>query len=72
MPTDLELAVRKRSSAARTDARIQKQFAHTLTLVCLIMCLITVLAVRESPAFAGAVTYIGQSDFALKTAADSP
>jgi len=61
MPTDLEFAITKRLLAQR-EAKIQKQLLHTLSLSCLILCLINLVAVIESPAVAAAVIYMGQLD----------
>ena len=61
MPTDLEFAMTKRLLVQR-EAKIQKQLAQTLALSCLILCLISLVAVIESPAVAAAMIDMGQLD----------
>ena len=50
MPTNLECAI-----ARKLESEKEEQFAETLMLLCVVLCLVNVLLIFEYPGFAAAV-----------------
>ena len=50
VPTNLECAI-----ARKLESEKEEQFAETLMLLCVVLCLVNILLIFECPAFAAAV-----------------
>ncbi len=57
MPTNLEVAIEKKFEAEKAA-----QFHYTLMLACFVACLVNLVLVFESPAYAAALILMGLLD----------